>query len=123
MKKSYSYICRLFLISYFLFFISYLATAQWYDPLKVKTKATDIYLQSISKAQNGDLSSAIKIMLHSEEINPDFNDTEYLWHETKDLLGIPEVQDRSPGSALPVPTPQAMIPPGGRAHRIRCRAP
>ncbi|MDB5199972.1 MAG: flagellar motor protein MotB [Chitinophagaceae bacterium] len=51
-----------------------MANAQWYDPLKVKTKATDIYLQAISKAQNGDLTTAIKMINDALKIEPKFVD-------------------------------------------------
>ena len=63
-----------FLISYFLFLISYLADAQWYDPLKVKTKATDIYLQAIANAQNGKLPVAIKMINDALKIEPKYVD-------------------------------------------------
>jgi outer membrane protein OmpA-like peptidoglycan-associated protein len=63
-----------FLISYFLFLIPYFSAAQWYDPLKVKTKATDIYLQAISNAQNGKLPVAIKMINDALKIEPKFVD-------------------------------------------------
>lgn len=63
-----------FLISYFLLLISSLANAQWYDPLKVKTKATDIYLQAIANAQNGKLLVAIKMVNDALKIEPKFVD-------------------------------------------------
>ncbi|HUS02101.1 MAG TPA: OmpA family protein [Chitinophagaceae bacterium] len=63
-----------FLIPYFLFLIPYFSAAQWYDPLKVNTKATDMYLQSIAKAQNGDVSAAIKMVNDALKIEPKFVD-------------------------------------------------
>ncbi len=63
-----------FLISYFLFLISYFTNAQWYDPLKVKTKATDIYLQGITQAQNGKYTTAIKFINDALKIEPRFVD-------------------------------------------------
>ncbi len=63
--------------SYILFLLlltSYITNAQWYDPLKVNTKATDIYLQAIANAQNGKLPNAIKMMNDALKIEPKFVD-------------------------------------------------
>ena len=63
--------------SYILFFLlltSYITSAQWYDPLKVNTKATDLYLQGISKAQNGNLPDAIRMINDALKIEPKFVD-------------------------------------------------
>ncbi|MDQ6890855.1 MAG: OmpA family protein, partial [Bacteroidota bacterium] len=73
MKKSIPY-KSFILTSYILLLTSYMASAQWYDPLKVKTKATDIYLQAISKAQNGNLPDAIKMVNDALKIEPKFVD-------------------------------------------------
>ena len=70
MKNSSKY----FLISYISFLIPYLSSAQWYDPLKVKTKATDIYLQAIANANNGKLPLAIKMINDALKIEPKFVD-------------------------------------------------
>ena len=91
MKKSNWHTKVFILTAYILLLISYISNAQWYDPLKVKTKATDIYLQSISKAQNGDLSSAIKMINDALKIEPRFVDA-YLsvagmYAELKDYNG------------------------------------
>ncbi len=69
-----SYVLKLFLISCFLFLISYCATAQWYEPYKVNTKATDIYLQGIAKANNAKYSEAIKLINASLKIDPKYVD-------------------------------------------------
>jgi outer membrane protein OmpA-like peptidoglycan-associated protein/Tfp pilus assembly protein PilF len=59
-------------------FIMLLATlvlhAQWYDPAKVNTKAMDIYLQGISKAQNSEYERAIKLLDEALKIDPKFVD-------------------------------------------------
>ena len=49
-------------------------SAQWYDPLKVNTKATDIYLQGITKAQNSDYTTAIHLIESALGIEPRFVD-------------------------------------------------
>src|SRR4051812_46214433 len=77
-----------FLIFYFLFLIPYLSPAQWYDPLKVNSKATDIYLQAISNANNGKLPVAIKMVNDALKMEPRFVDA-YLsvagmYYELKD---------------------------------------
>src|SRR6188472_3752995 len=76
MKKTFptSYIVHR--ISYILLLLltSYITTAQWYDPLKVKTKATDIYLQAIANAQGGKLPVAIKMINDALKIEPKFVD-------------------------------------------------
>ena len=76
MKKTFptSYIVHR--ISYILLLLltSYITTAQWYDPLKVKTKATDIYLQAIASAQGGKLPVAIKMINDALKIEPRFVD-------------------------------------------------
>src|ERR1035437_9465659 len=65
MQKSYkSYIKSFILTSYILLLTSYVTNAQWYDPLKVNTKATDIYLHSI----------AIKMINDALKIDPKFVD-------------------------------------------------
>lgn len=75
MKKSVSiYLISFILTSYILLLTSLVSTAQWYDPLKVKTKATDIYLQAISNAQNGKLQVAIKMINDALKIEPKFVD-------------------------------------------------
>ncbi len=51
-----------------------ITSAQWYDPLKVKTKATDIYLQAIANAQNGKLPVAIKMVNDALKIEPKYVD-------------------------------------------------
>ena len=63
---------RTFLIPCFIFLLSHLSNAQWYDPLKVNNKATDIYLQGVSKAQNGKLIDAIKMINDALKIEPKF---------------------------------------------------
>ena len=76
MKKTFPTPYIVHRTSYILFLIltSYITTAQWYDPLKVKTKATDIYLQAISNAQNGKLPVAIKMINDALKIEPRFVD-------------------------------------------------
>ncbi|MGI8581797.1 MAG: OmpA family protein [Chitinophagaceae bacterium] len=75
MQKSFtSYIKSFILTPYLLLLTSFITNAQWYDPLKVKTKATDIYLQGISNAQNGKLATAIKFMTDALKIEPKFVD-------------------------------------------------
>jgi outer membrane protein OmpA-like peptidoglycan-associated protein/tetratricopeptide (TPR) repeat protein len=49
-------------------------SAQWYDPLKVNTKATDIYLQGITKAQNSEYTTAIHLIESALGIEPRFVD-------------------------------------------------
>ena len=73
MKKSIPYKSFIF-TSYILLLTSYMANAQWYDPMKVKPKATDIYLQAITKAQNGNLPDAIKMVNDALKIEPKFVD-------------------------------------------------
>ncbi len=51
-----------------------ITSAQWYDPLKVKPKATDIYLQAIANAQNGNLPVAIRMINDALKIEPKFVD-------------------------------------------------
>jgi outer membrane protein OmpA-like peptidoglycan-associated protein/tetratricopeptide (TPR) repeat protein len=51
-----------------------ITNAQSYDPLKVKTKATDYYLQGISYAQNGNYTTALKFMNDALKIEPKFLD-------------------------------------------------
>ena len=72
MKNSYT--GRLFPIFSLLLLTCCAANAQWYDPLKVKTKATDIYLQAIANAQNGKLPVAIKMIGDAVKIEPRFVD-------------------------------------------------
>ena len=63
--------------SYILFFLlltSYIGTAQWYDPYKVKSKATDIYLQAIANANNSNFTVAIKMINDALKIEPKFVD-------------------------------------------------
>lgn len=74
MKKRIPLFRIVFLISYSLLLIPYCSFAQWYDPLKVKTKATDIYLQAISNAQNGKLPVAIKMINDALKIEPKYVD-------------------------------------------------
>ena len=75
MQKSYkSYIKSFILTSYILLLTSYVTNAQWYDPLKVNTKATDIYLQAIANAQNAKYSVAIKMINDALKIDPKFVD-------------------------------------------------
>lgn len=74
MKKSKAAVHKIFLVFCFLFLISHSSPAQWYDPLKVNTKATDIYLQAIAKAQNGNLPTAIKMINDALKIDPRFVD-------------------------------------------------
>jgi len=75
MKKSNtSSIIGFVLTSYILLLTSLNVTAQWYDPLKVKTKAADIYLQAISNAQNGNLPTAIKMINDALKIEPKYVD-------------------------------------------------
>ena len=62
------------LLLLFIFFLHLSSVAQWYDPLKVKSKATDIYLQAISQAQNGNLPTAIKMINDALKIEPRFVD-------------------------------------------------
>ena len=77
MKKTPTISYIIHRISYIIFILlltSYIANAQWYDPLKVKTKATDIYLQAITNAQNGKLPVAIKMINDALKIEPKFVD-------------------------------------------------
>ena len=76
MKKTFpiSYIVHRILYIFLLLLTSYITTAQWYDPLKVKTKATDIYLQAIANAQSGKLPVAIKMINDALKIEPRFVD-------------------------------------------------
>ncbi len=69
-----SYIIHRTYIIILLFLTSYTTNAQWYDPLKVKTKATDLYLQGISNAQNGKFPAAIKFINDALKIEPKFVD-------------------------------------------------
>ena len=71
MKKSIPY--KSFILTlYILLLTSFIVSAQWYDPLKVNNKATDIYLQGVSKAQNGKLTEAIKMINDALKIEPKF---------------------------------------------------
>lgn len=75
MKKSASLFTKsIFLTSYLIFLISLITTAQWYNPLKVNKKATDIYLQAIAKAQGGNLQGAIKMANDALKIESKFVD-------------------------------------------------
>jgi tetratricopeptide (TPR) repeat protein len=61
-------------ILFFLLFTSYATNAQWYDPYKVSTKATDIYLQAIANANNSNFPVAIKMINDALKIDPKFVD-------------------------------------------------
>jgi len=77
MKKIFAtsyFVLRTSYIIFFLLLTSYFTKAQWYDPLKVKTKATDIYLQAITNAQNGKLPVAIKMINDALKIEPRYVD-------------------------------------------------
>ena len=63
---------------FFIFFLLIITAsslpAQWYDPLKVNTKATDIYLQGIAKAQNSEYTQAIQMIDAALRLEPRFVD-------------------------------------------------
>ena len=59
-------------ILYILLLTSYICNAQWYDPYKVKAKATDIYLQAIANANNSNFPVAIKMINDALKIDPKF---------------------------------------------------
>jgi outer membrane protein OmpA-like peptidoglycan-associated protein len=63
---------------FFIFFLLIITVsslpAQWYDPLKVNTKATDIYLQGIAKAQNSEYPQAIQLIDAALRLEPRFVD-------------------------------------------------
>ena len=61
-------------ILYILLLTSYICNAQWYDPYKVKAKATDIYLQAIANANNSNFPVAIKMINDALKIEPKFVD-------------------------------------------------
>ena len=65
---------KIFLTLSILLLTCWFTKAQWYDPLKVKTKATDIYLQALAKAQNGNVNDAIKMANDALKIEPKFVD-------------------------------------------------
>ncbi len=72
--KRFSNNCKaafLFVIYNFLFLISY---AQWYDPEKVNTKATSIYILGIEHAENNEYGEAIKKINEAVGIEPRFVD-------------------------------------------------
>ena len=76
MKKTIATSYIVYRISYILFLLltSYITSAQWYDPYKVNTKATDIYLQAISYAQNENYPVAIKMINDALKIDPKYVD-------------------------------------------------
>jgi outer membrane protein OmpA-like peptidoglycan-associated protein/tetratricopeptide (TPR) repeat protein len=69
-RKDYKYIF-LFLTSHFIFLISY---SQWYDPEKVNSKATGVYMAAIENAENNNYGEAIKKIKESIDIEPKFVD-------------------------------------------------
>lgn len=62
------------IISFFLLFTSYIASAQWYDPEKVNHNANTIYSLALNKAQNDDYITAIKMINEAIKIEPKFVD-------------------------------------------------
>ena len=72
MKKSH--LLKIFFISFLVFAHSYFSNAQWYDPYKVNTKATDIYLQAVAYANNSNFPAAIKMINDALKIDPKFVD-------------------------------------------------
>ena len=74
MKKRAFYLLQISLTSYFLFLISCNANAQWYEPLKVSKKATDLYLQGFNDAQNYKYEAAIKQINNAIKIDPKYVD-------------------------------------------------
>jgi outer membrane protein OmpA-like peptidoglycan-associated protein/tetratricopeptide (TPR) repeat protein len=74
MKKKKIYLLKSCLAFFILLLTIHVTNAQWYDPLKVNTKATDIYLQGISKAQNSEYDHAIKLINDALKMEPKFVD-------------------------------------------------
>ncbi len=54
----------------FLLFAFHVATAQWYDPDKVKHKAADIYAQALQRAGSGDYAEAVKMINDALKVDP-----------------------------------------------------
>ncbi|HSQ45231.1 MAG TPA: OmpA family protein [Ginsengibacter sp.] len=57
-----------------LFFASFAANAQWYDPAKIDHNANTIYSLALNKAQNDDYVTAIKMINEAIKIEPKFVD-------------------------------------------------
>ena len=55
-------------------FLSFVSNSQGYDPMKINKKAITIYTLAINKAQNGDYTSAIKMIGESLKISPNYLD-------------------------------------------------
>lgn len=55
-------------------FLSFVSISQGYDPMKINKKAITIYTLAINKAQNGDYTSAIKMIGESLKISPNYLD-------------------------------------------------
>jgi outer membrane protein OmpA-like peptidoglycan-associated protein/tetratricopeptide (TPR) repeat protein len=74
-SKSYvinrpSHIANRTCILFILLLNTFIANAQWYDPQKVNSKATDIYLEAINNARNQKYSLAIKMINDALKIEP-----------------------------------------------------
>ncbi len=69
-----SYIAQRVSYILILLLISYISTAQWYDPEKVDHNASTVYNLGNNKAQNGDFVTARQMMNEALKIEPKFVD-------------------------------------------------
>ncbi len=74
-KHRTSYITtKIVITSYFIFLLSYITNAQWYDPEKVDHNANTIYSLALNKAQSEDYITSIKMINEALKIEPKFVD-------------------------------------------------
>ncbi|HWH63443.1 MAG TPA: OmpA family protein [Ginsengibacter sp.] len=65
---------KIVITSYFIFLLSYISNAQWYDPEKVDHNANTIYSLALNKAQSEDYITSIKMINEALKIEPKFVD-------------------------------------------------
>ena len=65
---------KIVITSCFIFVLSYITNAQWYDPEKVDHNANTIYSLALNKAQSEDYITSIKMINEALKIEPKFVD-------------------------------------------------
>ena len=65
---------KIVITSCFIFLLSYITNAQWYDPEKVDHNANTIYSLALNKAQSEDYITSIKMINEALKIEPKFVD-------------------------------------------------